>query len=225
MPRFAVWLIGLAFLVSACGSVKVAPNYSTIRPEIQSLTILRPVIYLEKILNQGRYLDPESGVESGRMISTALQDALGRFYQTEMADGPDLQDQALSQELWQFCMQAKHSTKLESLVIPVGLKDYLNQRGYRFFVLAFQNGFSRDSANMASENLKSAGIALLTLGSTRVAIPAVSDIYILVLDKEAGYPIYFGYNHSQSSPVKKQVLRRQVSVILYQLLGKDVLKD
>lgn len=207
---FALLLVIL--IISGCSSMQVAPNYSSLRNNISSVSVAESMPYI--VCNQvGRTLIDAKGIENAREYAgDSLNNILSKQFSVSTASGAVclLNKEGKSDCYRLFGELIRKPTDITSIRAGDNLKQCLKGTDTPYVVLSCIDGFYRSTGNMVLMCSVSVVLIPLTLalggGMVSTVIPNSSGTvaYTAVYDVINDRVIYFNKSSQHGSPLKKK---------------------
>jgi hypothetical protein len=185
---------------------------------VDSMIAFRPAVHVSLISDRNAMHYSDSFSRVSRVMHEALMEKYAtKLKLRELVKPADpVPDSLIEAEIDGLFVAAEGKKYLEDgLVCPL-IDSVAKAKGMRF-VLLFNSGFLRTTANFRDENAKGVVTSLATLGMyTRVPIPARSQMRTMVLDMQERQTYYYSdaYGTQASvdqSPVRPDALEKQLN--------------
>ena len=182
--------------------------------------LIEPLSYLTYIQSTGEEsFDPEGSEKAQKLLADAVSGAypgLGGVLPVTDFDNPDELLNCI-----EALAQINNPKGLEQSSVPEPVRKLLLANGYRYGLLVYSTGFTRDMKNYARAVAGNAVLAIvtavLTLGMVSVygiAIPYSSKVCLMVVDAQENRILYFDSTSGEMNPLEAKHVNKQIEKLL-----------
>jgi len=213
-----ICVLATAVVLVSCGTSRYVSGVPA--GSAAPAALIEPLSYLTYIQSNGQEsYDPEGSDESQKLLA----DAFTKTYQglAGILSAADSDNSDGVRNSLEALTMINNPKGLEQSEVPAPVRNLLLSNGYRYGLLVYSDGFTRDKKNYARAVAGNAVLAIvtavLTLGMVSVygiEAPYGSRVYLMVVDAQEDRILYYDSTAGELNPLEAKHVNRQVERLL-----------